>query len=480
MNFSEAFEPFQERLHQLSRAEALLWRLRDSLYNSLFYELAGQHSFKRHLFGYSSWIASLLRKIVGSMCQSMPMPTFQPTNFGFLFYGSHDAHFATLLPIVQEVAKEQPTTIWWMALTDKQVRALANIDNVTCINVGLWNTCRGYSVTFTTFASLFRSWRLQRMFEHFSELLPHEKALAHLKRSEIAETIFDYLRWKNIWRSVAPSLPKIAVFLTSESAPIAKGLRDVMREFDRRVIHFLHGLPNATHQVTYSTDLCVFSNRQAEWFRQRVGENVRVRTIGNPRLESIRSIVPSAPTRRPNERKNLLFFSQPPGDSYTRELRRDDLRIIGSNSDAFDLFFFRVRPHPTESLPLLKEDLKSAGLNNCELSTSSLTEDLAWCDVAATAFSTALLEAAICGRVCYWIHTGSYALFSMTELCDQGIGKWIRNAGDWNEELNRFRLSQVASPAVVTEALLRQSNILGETQRTWLSRLSFERTIPRH
>jgi hypothetical protein len=291
--FEEEFTAFQERLRPIAKTDPLLWRLRDSLYNDLQYSRTGHEEGRRHILGKISWSAWLLRKIARPS-----FPIEDPTRgcprprFGFLCHGPHDAHFSTLLPLVRELAVLEPVTVWWLALRSDQLAILNKIGNVTCVGMEPWNKCLGWSLARTAISDARSAIHLQQRIAEYPTLLPKERIEVQKKSSQIIETIFEYHRWKRIWLNVSPSLPSLALFLTSESSPIAKAFRDVLRESDRRVIHFLHGLPNSTHQVTYVTDLCVFSTSQKEWFQQRVSRDIQVRTIGNPRLEQMRTSVP--------------------------------------------------------------------------------------------------------------------------------------------------------------------------------------------
>ena len=473
-SFEDDFVAFQERLRPLMKTEPLLWRLRDSLYNDLRYSRAGHEETRRHRLGNFSWNAWMLRNVIrsllrpGTRCDVHTQP-----RFGFLFHGSQDAHFATLLPIVRELARSEPVTVWRLALNHEQNSLLDKIDNVTCIAIDSWNEGLGWSPARTSISEAKRASRLQSKFANYSGLSLEEQIQAEKKQSQITETIFEYFRWTRIWSRAFETLPTLALFLTSETSPPAKAVRDMMREADCRVIHFLHGLPNTTHQVTYATDLCVYNTSQQEWFRQRVAKDMHVRTIGNPRLEQIRMSVAQTRSRRSDEPFRLLYFSQVPGSYYDRAARRIDLAILALNDSERTQFLLRVRPHPAESIDQLRGDLESVGITDCEFSACSLVDDLSWCDVAATTFSTALLEAAVCDRLCYWISAGEHVFRSIKDLCDDGIGKSIRSATEWRDEVKLIANLNVSPPAQITEQRLQDLKIIPRTNQSWFDRLEF-------
>jgi hypothetical protein len=470
-NFDEDFETFQERLRETATIDPLVWRLRDSIYHDLRYARVGHDEPRRHRLGKFSWNGWFLQKLIRAKLSAIAResPRDRP-RFGFLFYGSHEAHFATLLPIVREIAVNEAVTVWWLELREDQLSILHAMRNVTLISIGPWTSKAGWSAR-SCISDVRAASRLHAKLASCAALSPDDRFQTRKKISEITETIFEYLRWKRIWRSADESLPEVALFVTSESTPIAKAFRDVMRDNGRRVVHLLHGLPNTTHQVTGATDLCVFSASQKRWFEQRVDRDVHVVTIGNPRLEQLRKVVAPLRERKIGDRFRLLYFSQTTGSYYNREQRRADLSILTGGGSDLTKLSLRIRPHPAEPVNLLQDDIGSAGITSWEISTGSLIGDLSWCDVSATNFSTALLEAAVCGRICYWLNSGGFVFASVKALCKDGIGKPIRSSTEWRDEIGRIARLETPAPAKVTESQLRTLGILPEKAEPWLQRL---------
>ncbi len=200
---------------------------------------------------------------------------------------------------------------------------------------------------------------------------------------------------------------------------------------------------------------------------------MNVRTIGNPRLEQIRKFVSQSRSRKSGEPFRLVYFSQVPGSYYSRAARRADFAVLAVNGPEQAKFSLRVRPHPAESIDSLREDFEAVGINSYQLSNDSLIDDLNWCDVAATTFSTALLEAAVCGRLCYWMNAGDFVFHSIRDLCNDGVGKLIRNASEWRNQVKLITELNTLPPAQVTEQLLQNLKILPQRNQSWLERLEF-------
>lgn len=473
-SFEDGFVAFQERLRALETTSPLLWRLRDSIYNDLRYSRFGHDEARRHRFGKLSWVVWLVQQVVRTRRFPPQQRVRGQTQFGFLFYGSQDAHFSTLLPIVKELARRETVTIWCMALEEEQLSALKEIGNVVCVGIESWSKYAGWLPFRTALSNAKEAMRLQKLLASDPGLTPEDQNEARKKNSRITESFFEYFRWKRIWSDAFPTLPATALFLTSETSPMAKALRDVLRDANRRVIHLLHGLPNTTHEVTYVTDLCVYSASQQQWFQNQVSKEVHIRTIGNPRLEQIRAAVTPPRERNPRDPFRITYFSQVPGSYYDRAARCEDFAIMAAPNPEDLPFALRVRPHPAESIDALRQDLDSVGVKSYDISNGSLLEDLSWCDVAATTFSTALLEAAVCGRLCYWMSSGEPVFRAISDLCAHGVGKRIQNANDWRNELRAIADLQAAAPALVSEQRLLTLKILPSKYETWSERLGLE------
>lgn len=466
MEYSDhGFERFQESLKPFAQSDPLLWRLRDSLYSALAYRMIGFQPEKRHAAGIWSWTSWAATELLKSRS---PAGIAAPTPFSFLFYGSHGAHFETLLPVLREVASSDKVTAWCLALEESQIHELSSIKNTQVLSVpdALRQVSRA-DHTANTVTAVKSSFRLSR-------IAPEHKAEIGRARSLVAQTVLDYLLWRQFWSRI-PLSRDSAVFVTSESSPIAKGYLEAALNTGARAIHFCHGLRHSTHQVTNATDFCPFSEVDRRWFAERVGPNTTVHAIGNPRVEQMREAVPPTRRREPGQPFRLLFLNCGVEDPYTQEMLQQDCGILGSDLVTSAKYILRLRPHPRESAETLRRAFERWNVRVDELSRGSLAEDIGWCDAAATQCSTALLEAAVTGRACYWINARADGLCGTGELQSVGLGQLITTAEDWMNATNDMCTLRTAAPAVVTDDLLRRLKILPAQHGSWLSALGFAR-----
>ena len=283
----------------------------------------------------------------------------------------------------------------------------------------------------------------------------------------MAEMLFRYhLELSVLGKSACPH---DCLFLTYELMPEAKAWVEWARISGKRVIHVMHGQRLPTYQITMATDLLLFSKVDEPWFRERVDPQVKIWTIGHPRLEMIRSEVglpanPSAP-RRPR----IAFFSQPCEGDYSSELRMRDWAILAGLKDQAEV---RFRLHPRESRKDAVDDLEKIGADFITLSEAGLKEDLAWCDAVASSWSTVSMEAAACGRGMFWTCATPERYEASQELRDHGIGVLLTNASEWDDHLNAWTGAGWREPIMVSEQRLRELGMIGDMDKPWIERLS--------
>jgi len=291
------------------------------------------------------------------------------------------------------------------------------------------------------------------------------------RRSFVAESVFHHLLAGDFWERTLPCIPSGAVFTTTETFHLAKELVAAARKRNMRAIHFCHGLRHALHQVTKATDFCVYSELDRRWFQSRVEKDCTVRAIGNPRMETIRDTVGPPRDRKPGEPFRLLFFSQGEESPYTAEMMKADLAILAAESATRSRYILRIRPHPREPFDVLLEAVKEVGLVVDEFSQGTLTEDISWCDAAATPWSTALLEAAVAGRPCYWTDAGGYGFGGTDELQQAGLGLLVQTKEEWAQAAEELFLFQTKPPAAVPKSTLNELKICLDDPPSWLQRV---------
>jgi hypothetical protein len=470
MEYSDqGFEEFQDLLRPFKESNPLLWRNRDSLYAALYYRVPGSNPGRRHGGGLWLWIAWVVCKAL--IPARNPVPT-AATNarFHFLFCGTHSAHFDTLVPVVREAAalsKGAPACVWSAELKPGQESFLAGIGNVKVVRLPAMPSSVAASTKIrAAFHALCETFALGRMLEETD----HRKQFLR-SRSIAAETVFHHLFALDFWEKILPHSASGAVFTTTETPAICKGFFAAAWNRDWRAVHFCHGFRHAMHQVTRATDLCVYSELDRKWFRSRVEKDCTVRAIGNPRMETIRNTVGPPRNRKPGETFRLLLFSSGEESPYTAEMVKADLAILVAGFATRSKYILRIRPHPREPLDVLLKVVKEIGLVVDEFSKGTLTEDVSWCDAAATSWSTALLEAAVAGRPCYWTDAGGFGFGGTGELQRAGLGLLVRNSEQWQQAAEEIFSGHVQPPAAVSEKKLQELGICFPRSVSWLQRL---------
>lgn len=470
MAYSDSgFEAFQDLLRPFQEEHPLLWRIRDNLYAALYYRVPGSVTERRHRAGLWSWRAWAVFKALLTSKKSNP-PIQSNSRFHFLFCGTHSAHFDTLVPLVREAAAlpgEAPVVAWSVELKPEQESLLTGIGNVKVVRLPELPSC---VATTAKLQAAVRALREVSALEQMLQDTTHWGELSR-RRSFIAESVFLYLLGADFWEKRLPRPVSGAVFTTTESLYLCKGFFDAARNRNLRAVHFCHGFRHAIHQVTIATDFCVFSELDRRWFQSRVEKDCTIRAIGNPRVETIRDTVGPPRGRKPSEPFRLLFFSQGAETPYTDEMVKADLTILAAAPEMRAKYVLRIRPHPREQFDVLLKVTRDLGLKVDEFSKVTLAEDLAWCDAAATPWSTALIEAAAAGRPCYWINAGGYGFGGTAELQAAGLGLLVKNEEAWAQAVEKMFLFQTEPPAVVPASTLHELRICLEGPVSWLQRL---------
>jgi hypothetical protein len=167
----------------------------------------------------------------------------------------------------------------------------------------------------------------------------------------------------------------------------------------------------------------------------------------------------------------FLFFNAGVEGQYKRNMQIDDLSILATSNDLKNRFTLRMRPHPRERIEDLKYTVNKAGLVVDEWGTGLLWEDLVWCDAAGTSLSTSLLEAAVCGRPCYWINARDDGIFRTDELRKSGLGLLVRSKGEWEKAVIDLFDSRIKPPARIPDDLLYKLKIIPAVSEPWRVRL---------
>lgn len=265
--------------------------------------------------------------------------------------------------------------------------------------------------------------------------------------------------------------PRLGLIVSYELDPVVKDLVRATLTHGGRVVHVMHGQRLPHFQITKATDLILFSKIDEPWFRSRIPADVRIWTIGHPRLEATRQAV-GPWTREPDNRQpRIAYFSQPVEGNYTREERKHDWRILSGLADLAEV---RIRLHPRENKEQALKDLSELRANFVQLSEEGLINDLTWCDAVASSWSTVSMEAASCDRGVFWTCSEPEKYPQSAELREQGIGVLVQSPNDWKQWLDSWPVSGFEAPIRVTESQLHALGMIGDMEKSWMERLGLD------
>lgn len=454
------FESFLLRFSSISQDPQLRY-LTDAIFHLLLPREAGvEKRFKGGLLIWALWVLQKLtssRRARGARPNSATASSSSP-HYGFRIL-STPAHHDSLSPILEQIPRAQRTLYgfgWDGADDGEEVKASDLLRNLSLLRyresaVALWDAVR----------------TARRLHRILCRMRGKPKGII---RADFSPRMAELVLRQRLELAVLKRMPcpHQAVFLTYELMPEAKAWVQWARESGTRVIHVMHGQWLPTYQVTLATDLLLFSKVDEPWFRERVAPQVKIWTIGHPRLDMIRREVglPEAPSSPRLPR--IAFFSQPSEGDYSRELRRRDWAILAGLKGRAEV---RFRPHPRESLEVATMDLKSTGADFIELSEAGLKEDLAWCDAVASSWSTVSMEAAACGRGIFWTCSTPERYEASQELRDHGIGMLLTDAAQWKQPLEDWAHEGWQAPVIVPESRLRVLGMIGDMDIPWMERL---------
>ncbi len=436
-DYDSSFLEFSAKLNSSSP----LYLIRDLLFNSFSYHQIGHKKPSRHRFGVFSWIPWALTR---SRSIALPVHSGDSTRstptLDVLVGGHSGAHWMSIRLILEGAVNCRLHVRIW---------ALGGVDELADDSV--WRQCE---VVDTTTGAHRPPRRLRHVWMALIGAVRTAKTcgLNPMGRgaSQMADSMLSFFNWRAAWKErLKHSEVRIAI-VTSESSPANKSFVEAVSRSGARVCHFCHGLPFASHAVTQSTDLFAFSRVDAEWFRTRVALPTRVHAIGNPRMDQTRSEVLRIQEEAPLLPIRILFFSNGLENPYTFEQESEDLAILRLPPDLRNNTILHVRPHPRENVETLEHRLRMSGLQFEISRDRSLTEDIAWAQICATPWSTALLEAIACERACFWTNARNDRMVGTGDYIDAGMGTLVMNSVEWeiiirsiieyHDQLERYRL----------------------------------------
>lgn len=371
------------------------------------------------------------------------------------------AHEESLLPLIDQATAESARVY---TLEEKISTGHP------CIHLGLSRNLSALD----TGERLWALWKSIRIWQRIRKTLQHCDPAEYQPRRDfhvrLLEQIFTAQAAKERLRKTEP--PLRTLFLTYELSAESKALVMRARETGSRVVHVMHGQRLPTYQVTLATDLVLLSSLDRDWFRKRVPDNVNIRTEGHPRLEKLRREVSIRSQRAPLPK--ITFFSQPAELDYSNAERTKDWEILSSLRGKAEI---RFRLHPRENPEDAIRNLLALKMDFVRMSDASLADDLGWCDGVASSWSTASMEAAVCGKGIFWTCSEPERYPVCEGLRKNGLGVLIQNPSDWDDYLARWANGPWGAPVVVPEARLRELGMIGQMDVPWLKRLGIEPAI---
>jgi len=381
---------------------------------------------------------------------------------------STPAHFETLFPVIEELALRERVIVWVATATAGEYARLKSMANVTCMDAG-WASSWGVAAAIVEDAR--QAWHVFREFEDEVALTEQERAALKFRKLQVVEVYYQYLNWRRMWSSNGLGRVNKGIMVSFELSPSSKALVDVGRDRGLRCIQFCHGFRNALFAETRCTDYCVLSEADRKWFVARVPPDCRVQAVGNPRLETLAQRVGPPRKRTSEEQLRLLFLSEYIGWAYTEEVRNQVLKLLQMDDGPRRGCVLRMRPHPNESRADLNAACQAQELMVDEWSSGPLEEDIRWCDAVATCCSTALIEASVCGRLCYWVNPVRLPYETLREWQTAGVGLVIDSRESWNQAVEQAISSTAAPPAITSQEHLRRMRVLADHDSSWLDRL---------
>jgi len=102
---------------------------------------------------------------------------------------------------------------------------------------------------------------------------------------------------------------------------------------------------------------------------------------------------------------------------------------------------WRFRPHPG-NIPRFREDLTALGMDQVDISTNSLRDDLQWAHAAGSPFSSVLVDMKQTGRKIFWVQEKIRPLYGVDELIREGYGIHVDSSSVVSRIREAFGISE--------------------------------------
>mgnify|MGYP000937766134 FL=1 len=209
-------------------------------------------------------------------------------------------------------------------------------------------------------------------------------------------------------------------------------------------IHWAHGLRHASLQSTLASELWCIIESDVDYYRPILPEGCKPVYKQSPEaIELIQGIgilgedeLQSLPT------VNFLFLGNGFDSAYTSDLSRADMAVIRTAMAGLGTqVCWRFRPHPG-NIPRFREDLTALGMDQVDISTNSLRDDLQWAHAAGSPFSSVLVDMKQTGRKIFWVQEKIRPLYGVDELIREGYGIHVDSSSVVSRIREAFGISE--------------------------------------
>ena len=456
LHYSDAdFVRFEEALKRGGSREAV-WRRRVGIYLSLIPPLEQR---KRFRFGVSGILAEMLRDWARSKRRASPIP---PADFFFLIFGALSKEYDSLKPVASALSERgHSVTVLWVV--DGREAARERLENwggarvvlmsradllggARIFPVGAW--CRALKVGLQALLALAREAEFRRALWK--------------QRARVASRLVNEELWARFYASRLKTFRYRGVAFAADTSEPGAALAEHACKQGWASHHFLHGFANLVHTRTLAERVYCFSEPEREFFVDAGWPGDHVFADGHPRQQSIISEIEKRRTTVPNAGGlRVLFANQGVDGDYDEGHHAGTMEAVFTAISRLGLApaGFRIRLHPSANRAF---DLGMCGRHSIDpgcVSSRPVAEDLAWCNVLITPWSTMAVEAAYAGCALIWIAVGTFQFAVRERLIAAGYGEKAATAEGLVALLQRMADESVRARQI--EALQQKSRELG-------------------
>lgn len=416
----ESFERFQALLKERCSPESWVWLLRDGIFGTITHDPL---SFRRIIRSKElllllpgGWMLWLLIHKVQAMVGRIPAPPPPAAaSHHLLFLSARSNHIKRVLPLLRQF-NENACCLGWA----NQSKILQLIDADLKPSMRLAGNAWAFHLRMADLGTAASC--AGELSQSLGSL-----SIPWLQRGKVRIYIAVFLAWRRFWEQQFRTRPE-TVLTTYEKDPMAKAMLCVAREIGvPERIHWAHGLRHASLQSTFASELWCLIEPDVPYYRRLLPTDCKLVFKQSP--ESI-ELIQDIGILTENDLKGLkvvhfLFLGNGFDSTYPPEASQADLAVIRTAMNELGAQVnWRFRPHPGNILQF-KADLAALGLDQVEISTNSLRDDLQWAHAAGSPFSSVLVDMKQAGRKVFWVQEVIRPLYGVDELIREGYGTHV-------------------------------------------------------